>query len=83
MGLSRNTALLHAAADICVFSDEDIVLYKDYQERILFFILASIIPTQKASVRIPDRNSHERAFPDGKLLCHVAQINRMYFTVRH
>ena len=34
VGLSRNTALLHAAADICVFSDEDIVLHKDYQERI-------------------------------------------------
>ena len=34
MGLSRNTALLHADADICVFSDEDIVLCGDYQEQI-------------------------------------------------
>ncbi len=29
VGLSRNTALLHADADICLFSDEDIVLEKD------------------------------------------------------
>lgn len=34
VGLSRNTALLHADTDLCVFSDEDIVLHKDYQERI-------------------------------------------------
>ena len=34
VGLSRNTALLHADADICVFSDEDIVLCGDYQEQI-------------------------------------------------
>lgn len=34
VGLSRNTALLHADADICVFSDEDIVLQEDYAERI-------------------------------------------------
>ena len=34
VGLSRNTALLHASADICVFSDEDIVLAKDYEEQI-------------------------------------------------
>lgn len=32
VGLSRNTALLHADADICLFSDEDIVLEKGYQE---------------------------------------------------
>lgn len=30
VGLSRNTALLHADADICLFSDEDIVLSEDY-----------------------------------------------------
>lgn len=35
VGLSRNTALLHADADICVFSDEDIVLCEDYEERIV------------------------------------------------
>lgn len=34
VGLSRNTALLHADTDLCVFSDEDIVLHKGYQERI-------------------------------------------------
>lgn len=34
VGLSRNTALLHADADICVFSDEDIVLSKDYAGQI-------------------------------------------------
>lgn len=34
VGLSRNTALLHANADICLFSDEDIVLSKDYEKTI-------------------------------------------------
>lgn len=34
VGLSRNTALLHADTDICLFSDEDIVLEKDYAEKI-------------------------------------------------
>lgn len=34
VGLSRNTALLHADADICLFSDEDIVLSKGYGEAI-------------------------------------------------
>lgn len=34
VGLSRNTALLHADADICLFSDEDIVLEKGYQKAI-------------------------------------------------
>ncbi|MDE6386282.1 MAG: glycosyltransferase [Lachnospiraceae bacterium] len=34
VGLSRNTALLHANADVCVFSDEDIVLSKDYEAKI-------------------------------------------------
>lgn len=34
VGLSRNTALLHANADICVFSDEDIVLCEDYEKLI-------------------------------------------------
>lgn len=32
VGLSRNTALLHANADICLFSDEDIVLEKGYPD---------------------------------------------------
>lgn len=32
VGLSRNTALLHADADICLFSDEDIVLEKGYRD---------------------------------------------------
>ena len=35
VGLSRNTALLHAGGDICVFSDEDIVLSEDYEPQIL------------------------------------------------
>ena len=35
VGLSRNTALLHADTDICVFSDEDIVLSEDYEAQIL------------------------------------------------
>ncbi len=34
VGLSRNTALLHADADICLFSDEDIVLAKGYGEAV-------------------------------------------------
>lgn len=34
VGLSRNTAFLHADAEICVFSDEDIVLSKDYEKQI-------------------------------------------------
>lgn len=32
VGLSRNTALLHADADICLFSDEDIVLSENYAD---------------------------------------------------
>ena len=35
VGLSRNTALLHAQGDICLFSDEDIVLADGYAEKIL------------------------------------------------
>lgn len=35
VGLSRNTALMHADADICLFSDEDIVLEKGYSQEIL------------------------------------------------
>ena len=34
VGLSRNTALLHADAEICLFSDEDIVLSAGYQNTI-------------------------------------------------
>lgn len=34
VGLSRNTALLHADADVCIFSDEDIVYADDYAEKI-------------------------------------------------
>lgn len=34
VGLSRNTALLHADADICLFSDDDIVLNGHYPEAI-------------------------------------------------
>lgn len=34
VGRSRNTAMLHADADICVFSDEDIVLSEGYEELI-------------------------------------------------
>lgn len=34
VGLSRNTALLHASGDICAFSDEDIVLSDDYEAQI-------------------------------------------------
>lgn len=34
VGLSRNTALLHAGSDVCVFSDEDIVLSEDYESQI-------------------------------------------------
>ncbi len=35
VGLSRNTALLHADADICLFSDEDIVFGQGYEKAIL------------------------------------------------
>lgn len=35
VGLSRNTALLHADGEICVFSDEDIVLCEGYADKIL------------------------------------------------
>ena len=34
VGLSRNTALLHASGDVVLFSDEDIVLAADYEEQI-------------------------------------------------
>ncbi len=34
VGLSRNTALLHAGGEICVFSDEDIVLCEGYADKI-------------------------------------------------
>ena len=34
VGLSRNTAMLHAGGEICVFSDEDIVLGADYEKLI-------------------------------------------------
>lgn len=34
VGLSRNTALLHADTDVCVFSDEDIVLSDGYEKMI-------------------------------------------------
>lgn len=35
VGLSRNTALMHANADICLFSDEDIVLEEGYSKALL------------------------------------------------
>ena len=35
VGLSRNTALLHASGDVTLFSDEDIILKPDYQSQIL------------------------------------------------
>ena len=35
VGLSLNTALLHADAEICLFSDEDIVFYPGYEELVL------------------------------------------------
>ena len=35
VGLSRNTALFHASGDICLFSDEDIVLYPGYEKAVL------------------------------------------------
>lgn len=34
VGLSRNTALLHASGDVVLFSDEDIVLSADYEAQI-------------------------------------------------
>lgn len=34
VGLSRNTALLHAAGELVLFSDEDIVLSPDYAEKV-------------------------------------------------
>lgn len=35
VGLNRNTALMHATADILLFADEDIVYGPDYQEKVL------------------------------------------------
>lgn len=35
VGISRNTALLHAAGDIVLFSDEDIRFYDGYEEKVL------------------------------------------------
>ncbi len=35
VGLSRNTALLHAEGDICLFSDEDIVFDSGYEKKVL------------------------------------------------
>ena len=34
VGLSRNTALLHASGDVTLFSDEDIILASGYAEKI-------------------------------------------------
>lgn len=34
VGLNRNTALMRADGDICLFSDEDIVFYPGYEEKI-------------------------------------------------
>ena len=35
VGLSRNTALLHATEDIVLFSDEDIRFYDGYEQKVL------------------------------------------------
>lgn len=35
VGLNRNTALLHATADIILFADEDIVYCDDYRDKVL------------------------------------------------
>ncbi len=35
VGLSRNTALLHAEGEICLFSDEDIVFDSGYERKVL------------------------------------------------
>ncbi len=35
VGLNRNTALMHATADIIVFADEDIIYDKGYEEKVL------------------------------------------------
>ena len=35
VGLNRNTALLHATADIILFADEDIVYCDDYEKKVL------------------------------------------------
>lgn len=35
VGLSRNTAMMRADAEICLFSDEDIVFHPDYEEKII------------------------------------------------
>lgn len=35
VGLNRNTALLHATADIVLFADEDIVYCEDYSQKVL------------------------------------------------
>ena len=43
VGLSRNTALLHADAEVCLFSDEDIILTGDYAKEM-----------EKAYREIPD-----------------------------
>lgn len=34
VGLSRNTALMHADKELCLFSDEDIVFYPGYEETV-------------------------------------------------
>lgn len=35
VGLSRNTAMMRAEGDICLFSDQDIIYEEDYEEKIL------------------------------------------------
>ncbi|MCQ2081169.1 MAG: glycosyltransferase family 2 protein [Lachnospiraceae bacterium] len=35
VGESRNTAMLNATGDICLFSDEDIVYFDDYEKKVL------------------------------------------------
>lgn len=35
VGLNRNTALMHASADICVFADEDIIYDEGYEQKVM------------------------------------------------
>lgn len=56
VGLSRNTALIHAKSDICLFADDDVVYENGYQE----IIMEAFEQNPKADMimfNVPSRNA--------------------------
>ncbi len=70
VGLSRNTALLHADAEVCLFSDEDITLTGDYAKEM-----------EKAYREIPDADMilfNVKVSPKRKTYCNT-DIHRVNY----